>query len=297
MAFFIQYVYYYCDMNKELLIKEIFGEKATIHSPLVGGMMNESYIISNEDKKYVLYISTDQANEMVDRKLEKEHIDIIYSLGITNKNVYFDAAKGIKANEYIEGSSIDKVEQFDYQKIAELLHKLHASKTLSKEDYLPFKRFQGYEKEANDFVKQQDDKYLKIRDFLMKHKDYLESQKKVLSHNDAQRSNIVKTFNDEYYFIDFEFVGNNDEIYDIACFGNGLVEEGYKLLNAYFDKPTQDQIKRYYLWRIYVSLQWYNVALVKHYRGEGAIHGFDFSKVADHFLNNAFEAYTKCPKD
>ena len=87
-------------------------------------------------------------------------------------------------------------------------------------------------------------------------------------------------------------MGNNDPVYDIATFGNGLVSEGYKLLLYYFEgKPTVDEKKRYYLWRIFVSLQWHNVAIVKHYRGEGKTHGFDFLAVADFFLNNAKEAY------
>ena len=118
------------------------------------------------------------------------------------------------------------------------------------------------------------------------------SQRKVLSHNDAQRSNIIKTPNNEYYFIDFEFVGNNDPLYDVACFGNSFVSEGRELLNKYcFDKPSEDEIKRFYLWRIYISLQWYNVAITKHYRGEGEKHGFNFLDVAKHFLNNAKDAY------
>ena len=278
-------------MNSEKLIKNILGNDAYIVSPLIGGMMNKSYIAQLGDKKYVLYISTEQANEMVDRPLEKEHLDIIYSLGITSKNVYFDADKGIKVNEYIEGSSLDKAQEFDYKKVAELFHALHASKTLSKEDYNPFKRFEGYEKESSEFVPNPDETYLKIRNFLMENKAYLQSQKLVLSHNDAQRSNIVKSDGGRYLFIDFEFVGNNDEIYDIACFGNGQVSEGFNLLKAYFNNPTEDQIRRYYLWRIYVSLQWYNVALVKHYRGEGALHGYNFLAVADHFLQNAAECY------
>ncbi len=278
-------------MNEEILIKNILGKDAQIVAPLIGGMMNKSYIASLGNQKYVLYISTEQANEMVDRPLEKQHIDIVYSLGITSKNVYFDADKGIKVNEYIEGSSIDKVSEFDYKKVAQLFHKLHASKTLSREDYNPFKRFEGYESESSQFVNNPDEHYLKIRNYLMENKAYLQSQKLVLSHNDAQRSNIVKSLDDKYYFIDFEFVGNNDEIYDIACFGNGQVSEGFNLLNAYFDNPTEDQIKRFYLWRIYVSLQWYNVALVKHYRGEGKLHGYDFLAVAAHFLENATECY------
>ena len=277
----------------EKLLVEVLGEGSSIIEPLVGGMMNISYIVKDaSNKKYVLYISTEQANEMVDRPLEKEHQQIIYDLGITSKNIYFDTVNGIKINEYIEGSSIDKVSSFDYDKIAELFHKLHASKTLSKLDYDPFARFvNNYEKEALSFSNIVDPDYQMLRDFLFEHKEYLESQKKVLSHNDAQRSNIIRSDKDEYLFIDFEFVGNNDEIYDVATFGNGKVSEGRELLNHYFKDLNQDEIKRYYLWRIYVSLQWYNVAIVKHYRGEGKAHGFNFIDVALFFLNNAKDAY------
>ena len=278
----------------EKLVLSLLGEGSSIESPLVGGMMNISYIIKDKNgKRYVLYISTEQANEMVDRPLEKEHQAIVASLGITSKNIYFDTAKGIKVNEFIEGVSLNNIDKFDYQKVADLFHKLHASKTLSKVDYNPFSRFlNSYEKEANEFQQNQDPKYKELRDFLFSNRSYLESQKKVLCHNDAQRSNIVKGEDGSYYLIDFEFVGNNDQIYDIATFGNGVVKEGRTLLDYYFGKPNIDQIKRYYLWRIYVSLQWYNVAIVKHFRGEGKAHGFNFMDVANFFLNNALDAYS-----
>lgn len=296
MAFSFMATYNMCEMKKEEILLKIFGNNASIDYPLVGGMMNESYIVTKDNKQYVMYISTAQANEMVDRKLEKEHIDIIYPLGITSKNVYFDTELGIKANEFIQGTSIDKINEFNYSKIASLFHKLHNSKKLSKLDYDPFKRFIGYESEAKSFVGEFEEDFITIRDYLFGYKDFLESQPKVLCHNDAQRSNIVKSIDDEYFFIDFEFVGNNDEIYDIACFGNGSVQEGRNLLDAYFNCPTAEQVKRYYLWRIYVSLQWYTVALVKHYRGEGKVHGFDFLGVAKHFLDNAKECYQKLTK-
>ena len=276
------------------LINKVLGEGADIVAPLVGGMMNISYIVKDKDnKKYVLYIATEQANEMVDRPLEREHQRIVYELGITSKNVYFDVEKGIKINEFIEGSSIDKVDEFDYEKIAKIFKTLHNSPVLSREDYAPFMRFEDtYEREALSFQKEVSPLYRELRDFLFSHKDYLQVQRKTLCHNDAQRSNIVKTPNDEYYFIDFEFMGNNDPIYDVACFGNGLVSEGRKLLDAYCsNNPSLEEIKRYYLWRVYISLQWYNVAVTKHYRGEGEKHGFDFLAVADHFLNNAKDAY------
>ena len=85
--------------NIKELLSHIFNDKATIIAPLIGGMMNESFIVENHGKKYVLYVSTPQANEMVDRVLEKENQNLIYQLGITSKNVYFDIDKGIKVKD------------------------------------------------------------------------------------------------------------------------------------------------------------------------------------------------------
>ena len=277
-----------------LLIEKILGKGAKIENQLMGGMMNVSYVVSdNAGKKYVLYIPTEQANEMVDRKLEKEHQRIVHALGLTSKNVYFDVDTGIKMHEFIEGQSLDKVNEFDYVKIAKLFKTLHNSVMLSTEDYNPFYRFvEIYEKEALSFLDNVDYLYNELRTFLFNNRYYLESQRKALCHNDSQRSNIVKTPDDNYYLIDFEFMGNNDPIYDIAAFGNGLVSEGRKLLDKYFDgNPSDDKIKRYYLWRIFISLQWYCVAIVKHYRGEGEAHAIDFLQIANHFLNNAKDAY------
>lgn len=283
-------------MDKEKLIKDILGKEAHIVQPLVGGMMNQSFIVANNERKYVLYISTKQANEMVDRDLEKEHQAIIYKLGITSKNVYFDVDNGIKINEYIEGHSLDKIENFDYQKVAQLLKKLHDSPIKAKEDYGPFDRFNNYEKEANAYVIDQDEKYLLLRNYLFSYQQFLKKQEKVLSHNDAQRSNIVLGDENKYYLIDFEFVGNNDPIYDIAAFANGEVKEGYQVLLETYQNPSEEEILRFYLWRIFLSLQWYNVALVKHYRGEGKTHHIDFLGVAKHFIDNAFEAYQNIKK-
>lgn len=287
---------YLNNLDKLKLIKEKISPDAEIFSPLIGGMMNESLIIKDGQKKYVLYVPTEQANEMVNRRLERDNQSIVYSLGITSKNIYFDVVNGVKINEYIEGSSLDKISEFDLKKVAKTLQILHNSPKLSEENYNPFLRFLGYEKEVSEFVDKQHDLYKEIRNLLFKHKDYLESQKLALCHNDAQRSNIIKSVDGKYYLIDFEFMGNNDTIYDIATFGNTSVQEGFDLLNEYAPNPSKDLIKRYYLWRMYISLQWYDVALVKHYRGEGEIHHYNFLDVAAHFLNNANDAYQQFKK-
>ena len=278
------------DENLKLL-KDIIGDDAKVISSLQGGMMNEAYIVESHLGKFVYYISTAQANEMVDRALEKKTQNITYELGLTSENIYFDLEKGIKINRFIDGDSINHVEDVDFKKVAELFTKYHASKKLSGVYYDPLTRLENYRKEAEGHVKEFDKEFYELWEVVMSNKDFLLSQTRTLAHNDAQRSNIVRDIYYNYFFIDFEFAADNDPVYDIGTFGNDNVSDGLELLKEY-EKivPLKDGLKRYALWRMDISLQWYLVAIIKHYRGEGAVHGFNFLDVAHHFLLNALEA-------
>lgn len=257
---------------------------------LVGGMMNQSYVIEIEGKKYVWYIPTEQANEMVDRKLEKENQEIVYSLGITSKNLAF-YDDGMKINEFIPGESLNKVESYDIKKIAVMLKKLHNSPVLCRKNYEPFVKILGYEQEIESMGITVDPLYLNLRNMVFAKRDFLESQKLALCHNDFQKSNIIQTPEDEYYMIDFEFMMNNDPYFDIAGFGNNDVNEGFALLKEYTNNSyTKDELTRFCYWRILLSMQWYLVALIKDKRGEGKTHGFNFYDVAMFFLGLANDA-------
>ena len=278
-------------MEKENIIKKYLGESAQIEKQILGGMMNGSFLVDYQDKKYILYMPTPQANEMVNRKEEKRHLDIVYPLGVTSKNVYFDIPNGIKINEFIEGESLNNLDNYNEQKVADILRKLHKSGLRSNLDYQPFERFLGFEKEALEFDNLSDD-YRSFKELLFSNREYLENDPLVLSHNDFQKSNIVFNPKDgNYYMIDFEFMANNSEIYDIACFANNDVNDGLRLLKAYFGNPSYEETKKFYLWRIFVSMQWYLVAIIKHYRKEGEKHHFNFLSVADHFMNVAKTAF------
>lgn len=273
------------------LLKKVLGDDAEVESELLGGMMNEAYIVKNKEGRYVYYISTEQANEMVDRNLEKETQNLAYGLGITSENVYFDLEKGIKINRFIEGSSLNHIDEFSYEKVAKLLVKYHSSERKASVYYDPLGRLENYKKEAQTHVEKFEKEFYDFYEIVQKNREFLLSQPLTLAHNDAQRSNIVKSVDDEYFLIDFEFAANNDPAYDIATFGNGDALEGKRLLEEYQKlSPLKDGLKRYVLWRIDISLQWYLVALIKHYRGEGEIHDIDFLAVGKHFLNVAREA-------
>lgn len=285
-----------CAMNEKeakVVATKVFGKGCKVITPVIGGMMNYSFLVEDKDgKRYILYIPSPSGKEMVIRSLEKESIDIVSSLGITSENVYFDLETGIKANRFIQGHSIDQfplVEE-DYPKIAEIFKKLHASEKLSRSDYPLFTSLEGYEKELFSLTSEVDEKYLIFRDFLYKNKTFLMKFKKALCHNDSQRSNIIKSIDGNFYFIDFEFMMNNDPIYDVAAFGNNEVDEGITLLRHIYPDTTFEQYKRFYLWRIYISLQWYLVALIKN-KKDGLSLGINFLDVANHFIANAEKAY------
>ena len=121
----------------------------------------------------------------------------------------------------------------------------------------------------------------------MKFKEYLESQEKVLTHGDSQPSNFIVLDNGELITVDFEFSGNNDPVYDIACFANIKLEDGLDLLNVYYEKVDNDKLKRFYLWKTYQCLQWYLVASFKEKMGMSESLSIDFKKIADNYLDQA----------
>lgn len=281
-------------MEIESLLKQLFKDKEIkVISRFHGGMMNQSYLVLINNKKHVLYLPTPQANEMVNRREEMLNHERVNKLGLTYKNIYFDVEKGIKINEYVPGNSLNQISQYNFEKIAKLLQNLHKSPEISEIDYCPFDRLIAFEKEREMLTDYLDIHYLTLRNVVFDNIDFLKKDKLVLSHNDFQKSNIIQTPEDEYFMIDFEFMMNNSPYYDIACFANDNVSEGEKLLKCYFPNLSTDDFKKFYLWRIFISLQWHNVAIIKHYRGEGEKHHIDFQGVANHFISNALEAYNK----
>ena len=155
------------------LLRKVIGDDAKVVSELVGGMMNEAYIVESKQGRFVYYISTDQANEMVDRHLEKETQNIAFELGITSENVYFDLEKGIKINRFIEGKSLNKIEEFDYKKVAELLVKYHTSSKKASVYYDPLTRLDNYKKEAETHTKEFDENFQDLWEIVQKNRGFL----------------------------------------------------------------------------------------------------------------------------
>ena len=266
---------------------DILGhDDAKIEKRLMGGMSNYTYVVSSEDEKYTIRFLGEYAEEFVDRRQEALNIKLMESLKVTNKTRYFDITSGIKFSEYIEGTPLSEMDNKDYplEKVSDLLKVIHNSGKLAEKDYEPFDRLLHYEnllkKEGYHFPKE----YIDLKKSFLSYKDYLESQKKVLIHGDSQPSNFI--LGDKLYTVDFEFTGNCDLIYDIACFANMRLNDGIDLLKVYYkDELDNDKLKRFYLWRGYQAAQWFNVAMFKHLKGMSETLQIPFDDVAFNYLS------------
>lgn len=275
--------------------KRIIKKKPTTR--VNGGMMNVSFKYPISKKRNgIVYFPTPNANKDVDRKIEKQAQKWFFMLGITSKNLSFNTRTGIKKNVFIEGKDLTKEENIDLKKVSKLFHKLHDCKLLVGKKYDLFPRLEGLEDKVSKLITL-DKSYFVLKETLLSNKEYLESQKMYLTHGDAQKSNIIHGDDDNYYFIDFEFSMDNDPLYDIACYANGNLKDGEDLLEEYMNHNVSvDHYKRFYLYRIYLSVQWYLFAMNKHANKEDEVYGFDFVEVGKNFLDIAKKCVTKLKK-
>lgn len=281
-------------MTNEQIIMEVATEVFNVPTKsvivikrLMGGMSNYTYVIRIQDGIYTFRIPGKKAEKFVDRVVEKANIELVDSLQLNNKTVYLNTAAGYKIAEYIEGQPLSELNPLDYLKeAAEVLHKIHDSNLLAANDYDPRNRLALYESHLEEFAHTHTDRYrsLKARWEALQ-TTYIDPSRLTLCHGDSQISNFLVT-KKGLRLMDWEFTGNNDPFYDIACFGNNDFNHALQLLPVYLQTtPTTEDYNRLYFYRAYQCLQWHNVALYKEFIGLSVDLGVDFMFVANLYLD------------
>lgn len=269
-------------------LERIFpGKKIEIDHRLLGGMSNYTYVVKINDIFYTFRIPGANSEKFVDRNVEKKNLQLISKLNISNDTVYFDLKTGEKLSKYVNGQSVNTLTEYPYHQISDILKKIHQSGLKAENDYDPFGRLATYEKHVIELGYDHPKEYIDIKEIFFKYKEFLMSQEKVLCHGDSQPSNFVYD-GTNIYSVDFEFTGNNDVCYDIACFANVKLEEGLKLLDVYFNGANKDQLLRFYLWRAFQCFQWFNVATFKDFVGMSESLKIDFNMVSKKYLEKIF---------
>lgn len=283
-------------MTNEMIIVEkcveVFNvkkEEIKVEKRLMGGMSNFTYVVEISNKLYTFRIPGKNADKFVNRTVEKHNIELVENLELNNKTVYFDIESGYKIAEYIEGKPLHELDPLKFlTQAANVLHKIHDSELVSDYDYDPIGRLKLYESYLVEFEFTHSKRYIKLKEKFLSYKDkYMEKNRLVLAHGDSQISNFVDTDNG-LRLMDWEFTGNNDPYYDIACFGNNDFDHALALLPIYLGKtPSVEDFNRLYFFRAFQTLQWHNVALYKEFIGLSVDLGVDFMFIAGLYLDKA----------
>ena len=265
----------------------VSSDTVEVKNRLMGGMSNYTYVIKVNDKLYTFRIPGKNAEKFVDREVEKHNIELVEQLSLNNKTVYLDVKSGYKIAEYIEGQPLSEVNPLEHlSEAASVLHKIHDSGLKSASDYNPVARLKLYESYLKEYDFTHSERYTALKqrwnDLVS---TYMDSKRLTLSHGDSQISNFLVT-DGPLRLMDWEFTGNNDPYYDIACFGNNDFNHALELLPVYLGKnASTEEYNRLYFFRAFQCLQWHNVALYKEFIGLSIDLGVDFMFVAGLYLD------------
>ncbi|WP_423363655.1 phosphotransferase [Mycoplasma sp. P36-A1] len=264
------------------VVKEVICSDCNVEFRLMGGMSNYTYVITIDNKKYTFRVPGKGAEHFTDREKEFEIIGEIKPYDFQPAPIYFDVETGYKIAPFVEGEPVSELSNKPTEAVAQLLKKLHSIPKF-KYDYNPLERLEKYE----SITETKDPVYLALKDkWLDIYEIVLKDAPLVAAHGDSQTSNFV-VGNDRLYLLDWEFAGNNDPIYDIACYGNANFDHAKDLMEVYFENPGREEYQRLYAWRMFQCLQWHNVAKYKHQIGLSEELAVDFSFFASAYLDKA----------
>ena len=284
-------------MKNEKIIKEVVRialdvaeEDIRVRGRLMGGRSNYMYVVEVNGEVYTFRIPGKNAEKFVSRIIEAYHIELIKDLGISNDTLFYDTRCGYKMARYVAGEAVSMVNALDYlEEVSEVLHRLHDSRRISSYDYDAIGRLEKYERYVVEYGYEHGKCYKELKGHFMRLKDiYINSVRYRLCHGDAQVANFIKKVDGRLLLVDWEFAGNNDPFYDIACFGNQDFAHALALLAVYLGRePKLEEYNRLYFLRGFQCLQWHNVALYKSFIGLSADLGVDFMLMANLYLNKA----------
>ncbi len=212
----------------------------------IGGMTNKNYLVSTITDQYVVRLPGVMTEFLISRKNEEINSKIASDYGFNVETVYINAESGIKVTRYLENSQTlnhTTIQNEDYlRKIAKRLNDLHQSDISFPNRLNAFEAYDGYIKllTNSEHFYQFDLEMKSLLDFFNQIRRYFDKHSRPLCpcHNDLVPENILLQ-GDKLYFIDWEYSGMNDPLFDVAAFllEARLSDEQVNLfLKSYFNK-------------------------------------------------------------
>ncbi|MCR6591980.1 choline kinase family protein [Campylobacter insulaenigrae] len=244
----------------------------------IGGMTNQNYLVKIVKMgggldSYCIRLTNEKTNELIYRSYEKFNDCLASEAKFSVESVYFDEKTGIKITKFLDNSQALNHKSINnkniLRQIALQLKELHQSKLEFKNTFNIFdvyKKYFSLLKQKNTFYK-----YHKKMDLILKAFNtidlYFQQQNINLCpcHNDLVPENIL--IKDKVYFIDWEYSGNSDILWELANFmtesrlDNDLKEI---FLESYFDRQITEKERQHLkfytfccdvLWTLWTALK------------------------------------------
>lgn len=252
----------------------MFKDKKIENINLIGGMTNKNYLITIDNKKYVLRNPGAGTKEMINRNNEAKNAQIISDLKLDAKLIYLNKETGIKISEYIENAEtlVPETARNNFKQVAEILKKLHNSNIIFDNVFDSFVEMEKYErlsiKENGKFY----EGYEKVKKEVFGLKEKLNNLNIELKscHNDTVPENFIKS-GEKIYLIDWEYSGMNDPMWDLAAHSlecNFSKEEEKEFLDFYFlGKMTKKENLRIQIHKICQDFLWSIWTILKEAKG------------------------------
>ncbi len=251
-------------------IKDISIKNAIL---LNEGITNESYLVEN---KYVYRDKKGKDDIFNKAKNEAIAIKKVQKFPFSELVIDYDKLTGRKLSLYIENttrlSSEWKKEEFDL--IIDIIKTIHKEVKVNF-SFKAFKRINYYKKEIESEI---DPK--KEKEIIKKAKELYKKYPQCFSHNDLVKGNILFK-DDKAYLLDYEYSGNNIELFDIASL---LSENNYASVDAikYVVSKFNYPLEEIYTMIRFENVLWYYWAKHSYQKDKKAI----FLEIAKDKLNN-----------
>jgi len=222
----------------------------------IGGGTNTSFLVYENDEKYILRISGENTRLLgIDREAEYAALVAVGSIGIGPEVVHYVLPKGHMVTRFIDGKILHWDELEEIQRIVAAVKRVHTLPAIEAA-FSPFREVERWVKIAQSLHIA----FPKNFDLLLKNMDAIESIEREsnppllgLCHNDLFPTNVLDDGN--IRIIDWEFAGIGDIFFDLATLANSLSSEKDEyILECYFGEVTSSHLSKLQRMRYMVVL-------------------------------------------
>ncbi len=187
---------------------------------LKSGMTNDSFLVTSDNRKYIIRLNGLGTDKLIDRKNEKINYSIISKYHIGDPLVDINDIDGYKVTEYLENvHNCNAENESDIQLCMRTLRNFHKMKLHVSHEFNLFERIGFYESLWKRKTSKYSD-YTQVKQKVWQLKLYIQKNHGPwsMAHIDAVPDNFLITSEGKVYLIDWEYAAMCDCYVDIAMF-------------------------------------------------------------------------------